>query len=150
MDQNPYSRIELVDKREHQKVQKKPPTIMYDKIQSASVVITVEHGQKIKKFELLLKHFRKQTQAKRLVFMEKYASKHVLKLRKLKQYAAVIKNFFMYFYDFELKLLLQHFGEETQAKRLVFMEIEKTQVVCCSHPQNSYFLLNSLNIPLCY
>ena len=28
----------------------------------------------------------------------------------------------MYFYDFELKLLLQHFGEQTQAKRLVFME----------------------------
>jgi hypothetical protein len=27
----------------------------------------------------------------------------------------------MYFYDFELKLLLQHFGKQTQAKRL-FME----------------------------
>ena len=38
---------------------------------------TVEHGLIIKKFELLLKHFRKKTQAKRLVFMETYASKHV-------------------------------------------------------------------------
>ena len=38
---------------------------------------TVEHRQKIKKFKLLLKHFGEQTQAKRLVFMEKYASKHV-------------------------------------------------------------------------
>ena len=40
--------------------------------------------------KLLLQHFRKQTQAKRLFFMEKYASKLVQKLRKLKQYAAVI------------------------------------------------------------
>ena len=30
------------------------------------------------------------------------------------------------------------------------LEIEKTQVVCCSHPQNSYFLLNSINVPLWY
>ena len=34
--------------------------------------------------ELLLQHFGQQMQAKRLVFMEKYASKHVQKLRKLK------------------------------------------------------------------
>ena len=38
---------------------------------------TVEHGRKIKKFILLLQHFGEQTQANRLVFMEKYASKHV-------------------------------------------------------------------------
>ena len=40
--------------------------------------------------KLLLQHFREQRQSKRLVFIEKYASKHVWKLRKLKQYAAVI------------------------------------------------------------
>ena len=42
----------------------------------------------------------------------------------------------MYFYDFELKLLLQHFGEQTLAKRLVYgkicikacLEIKKKQV----------------------
>ena len=38
---------------------------------------TVEHGRKIKKFILLLQHFGEQMQANRLVFMEKYASKHV-------------------------------------------------------------------------
>ena len=40
--------------------------------------------------KLLLQHFGEQRQAKRLVFIEKYASKHVQKLRKLKQYAVVI------------------------------------------------------------
>ena len=33
--------------------------------------------RKKKKFKLLLQHFGEQTKAKRLVFMEKYASKHV-------------------------------------------------------------------------
>jgi hypothetical protein len=60
----------------------------------------------------------------------------------------------MYFYDFDLKLLLQHFCKQTQAKRLVFikkkcikacLEIEKTQVLCCSHPQNIYFRLTCTN-----
>ena len=37
-----------------------------------------------KKIKLLLQHFGEQTQAKRLVFIEKYASKHVYKFRKLK------------------------------------------------------------------
>ena len=65
----------------------------------------------------------------------------------------------MCFYDFEFKLLLQHFGDQMQAKRLVFikktcikarLEIEKSQVVCCRHLHNSYFLLNRINDPLCY
>ena len=38
-------------------------------------LITVEDGQKKKKFKLFLQHFGEQTQAKRLVFMENYASK---------------------------------------------------------------------------
>ena len=29
------------------------------------------------------------------------------------------------------------------------LEIEKTQVVCCGHPQNNYFMLNSNKISHC-
>ena len=29
------------------------------------------------------------------------------------------------------------------------LEIEKTQVVCCGHPQNKYFMLNSNKISHC-
>ena len=51
------------------------------------------------------------------------------------------------------------FPRTDQSKKTVFygkmcikacLEVEKTQVVCCSHPQNSYFLLNSINVPLWY
>ena len=45
----------------------------------------------------MILNFSKQTQAKGLVFMEKYASKHVYKLRKLKQHAAVTPKI-VYFY----------------------------------------------------
>ena len=38
------------------------------------------------------------------------------------------------------------FNEKTCIKAC--LEIEKSQVVCCSHPKNSYFLLNSINVPL--
>ena len=55
----------------------------------------VEGGQK--KNKLLLQHFVEQTQAKRLVFMEKYAFKHVYELRKLKLYAAVNPKIFHFY-----------------------------------------------------
>ena len=47
-----------------------------------------------------------------------------------------------------------HFSEQTQEKKNVFygkicikacLEIEETQVVCCGHLQNNYFMLNSNN-----
>ena len=54
--------------------------------------------------------------------------------------------------------MILNFREQTHAKRLFFygklcikacLEIVKTQVVCCGHPQNNYFMLNSNKISHC-
>jgi protease II len=56
--------------------QKRANVTNFSNNNTSTFYITVEDGQKNKN-KLLLQHFGEQTQAKKLVFMEKYASKHV-------------------------------------------------------------------------
>ena len=75
---------------------------------------TVGHGRKIKKFKFLLQHFYKEKEWPQPFKMHKKA-----KFTHRSYYLSAIlllspKKKFLYFTDFELKLLLQHFRKETQ------------------------------------